>query len=270
METKEKIQLSPEEETMLITLYSKVSSCPQGILSDPKAPEIFKRVDYEFSELNVPLGTRLTVCLRARQFDDYVRRFLERHPQGVVLHLGCGLDTRCARVDNGQVNWYDLDLPEVIDLRRKFFEEGLRYHMIPSSVTDLRWLEQAPDGEGPVFIAAEGLMMYLEEAQVKELILALHQRYPGSQLAFDAFSTLTARRVGANPSLRRTGAVIRWGIDDAYQIERWAPGIRLEEEWYFTDSAYIDRFGLGVRITFLLAGLFKTAKKAHRVLLYTL
>jgi O-methyltransferase involved in polyketide biosynthesis len=159
-----------------------------------------------------------------------------------VLHLGCGLDTRFFRVDNGQVEWYDLDMPEVIALRRRFFAETGRYRMIPSSVTDLSWIDAVPSQPEPVLIIAEGLLMYLTEAQVKALVLSLKERFPGAGLAFDVFSTLTARNVQRNPSLKKTGAVIRWGIDDATAIERWENGIHLKEECISPIPLHLTQF----------------------------
>lgn len=267
---REKIQLTAEQETLLITLYSKAVSPPSSVFFDEKSREILERVDYDFSRLRVPVGTRLTVCLRARKLDDYAREFLSRHPRGVVLHLGCGLDSRYTRVDNGEVTWHDLDLPEVIDLRKKFFEETHRYHMIPSSVTDLRWMGTVPRESRAVLVIAEGLMMYLEERAVKSLILKLKEDFPGCELVFDAYSRLTARSAKRHPSVRATGAVMRWGIDDAKAIESWAEGIRLKEEWTFTQSEHIEKLAFGYRLMFRLTGLFSVARKAHRILYYSL
>lgn len=74
---------------------------------------------------------RVGIVLRTREFDRYARDFLTRHPVAVVVHIGCGLDCRFERVDNGTVAWYDLDLPEVIALRRKLIgDEGARYHLL--------------------------------------------------------------------------------------------------------------------------------------------
>jgi O-methyltransferase involved in polyketide biosynthesis len=268
-EPKEKIRLTAEQETLLITLYCKTLGAPKGVFSDEEAWKALQRIDYDFSSLKVAPGTRLTVFMRAKRLDGCVREFLARAPGGVVLHLGCGLDTRFFRVDNGKARWYDLDLPEAIALRRKFFPEASRYHMIASSVIDYGWMDAIPR-DSPVLIVAEGLLMYLPEDRVKELILRLHKTFPGSEMAFDAFSTLTARNVQRAASLKKTGAVIRWGIDDPKSIEGWAPGIRLKEEWVFTQSEDIRKLGLGVRLMFRLAGLFPAATKAHRVLFYEL
>ncbi|MEW5872945.1 MAG: class I SAM-dependent methyltransferase, partial [Chloroflexota bacterium] len=276
MTPKEKILFSEEQETLLITLYCRAVSGEQLLFNDPKSQEILESIEYDFSRLKVPLKTCLTVCIRAKKLDDYARQFLKAHLQSaeqevpVVLHLGCGLDSRCLRVDNGWVEWYDLDLPAVIELRGKFYEETDRYHMIAASAADLRWLEQVNAQGRPVMVIAEGLLMYLSEAQVKALLLALQQAFPGCQVAFDAFSTLTARSVGRHASLRQTGAAVHWGIDDAGAIETWAPGIRLEEEWFFAQSELVERMDWGYRLAFKLAGAFALVNKAHRILLFSL
>ncbi len=267
---KEKIHLKAEQETLLITLYSKAVNVPAGLPRGSKARQILEQLEYDFSALRVPLGTRLTVCLRAMKLDDIARDFLHDLPDCVVLHLGCGLDNRFQRVDNGRVEWYDLDLPDVIALRRRFYEECERCHMIASSVTDLEWTRFVSAQGRPVLVIAEGLLMYLEEPDIKALLLKLQAEYPGCSLAFDAYSPQVVRRISAHPSIQRTGATIQWGIDDARQIEAWGEGIRLNEEWYFDQSQAIARLAFGYRLVFALAALFPAARKAHRILHFNL
>jgi O-methyltransferase involved in polyketide biosynthesis len=266
---KEKVRLTAEEETLLITLFSKTHARTKSIIDDPKSQELLDQIEYDFSQLGVPLGTLLTVCIRAKQLDDYVNEFLDEYPDGVVLHLGCGLDTRYNRVDNGQVEWYDLDLPGGIALRKKFYQEADRYHMIPSSVMDFGWMEEVPKDRA-VFVVAEGLLMYLREEEVKSLLLKLKEEFPGCRLAIDVFSTLTAKNVNRHPSLKKTGATVHWGIDDPKEIESWAEGIHLVEEWFFNQSEYIEKLDLGNRLMFWVTGFFMVAKRAQRILYYTL
>jgi O-methyltransferase involved in polyketide biosynthesis len=267
---KEKVHLTEAQETLLITLYAKAAACPEVLFSDPQGKAIIAQIEYDFEQLKVPLGTQLTVCMRAKQIDGYVRAFLAEHPTAIMLHLGCGLDTRFARVDNGQVDWYDLDLPDVIELKRKFFTESECYHLIASSVTDLTWLEQISPQGRPVMVVAEGLFMYLHEADIRALIHRFKTDFPGCHLVFDAFSELTASKISANPSIKKTGAVVHWGIDDPLEIETWEDGIHLQAEWFFTQSEDIPKLGLGNRLMFRLTGPFMLAKRAHRLLYYTL
>jgi O-methyltransferase involved in polyketide biosynthesis len=269
---KEKIVLTEEQETLVVPLYSKAteSQRPDPIFVDPMAQEILADVEYDFSRLNTPRKTTLTLCIRANKIDAITRDFLSRHPRSVVIHLGCGLDSRYIRVNNGQVDWYDLDLPEVILLRRKFYQETASYHMIPSSVTHPGWTRLITPGGRPVLVIAEGLLMYLKPEEVKALVCKLIEAFPGCEFVFDAFSVMTAERVKEHPALKKTGAVVRWGIDDAREIERWADGIHLKEEWYFTKADEIKKLGVGYRLSFKIAGLFKAAKTAQRILYYSL
>lgn len=262
------ITLHEEQETLLIPLYSKAQ--PNPILVDPDAQKILASVNYNFSSLHVPEKTTVNLLLRALKLDVAAREFADAYPDCLILHLGCGLDSRCHRIGQFQGDWFDLDYPAVIDLRKKFFPESSNYHQIPSSVTDLRWIDQISLTQRPTLIIAEGLLMYLHEEEVKDLLLALRKRFPGAQIIFDAFSKYTTDRIQAHPSLNKTGAQIHWGIDDASDIETWASGIQLLEEWFFSQSFAIPKLKPYYRFMFRFADKIEMARKAHRILHYQL
>jgi O-methyltransferase involved in polyketide biosynthesis len=268
MNMKQKISLTKEQETLLIPLYAKAQDNP--LFTDQKAQHILASVEYDFRKLNVPQKTAVMLQIRAKQLDAYTRQFISAHSNALILHLGCGLDSRCERVERANTRWIDLDMPDVIELRRKFYPETETYHMIASSVSDLSWMEQVSSDSRPVLVVAEGLLMYLHESDVKALILRLRQKFPGCELAFDAFSKLTVNRVQAHPSLQKTGASIHWGIDDPHEIEQWAPGIRLKEEWFFSQTPDLNRLGWMYRFMFRLTRSMEVANRAHRLLYYAL
>ena len=269
--SKQKITLTQEKETLLIPLYSKALEAQRTtpILVDPKAQEILQDIDYDFAKLEVPRQTLVTLAMRAKKLDEYVCAYLAHSFKGLVLHLGCGLDSRVLRTQGEKANWYDLDYPDVIELRRHFYTESAHYHMLASSVTNLSWLDQVKES-GPACIVAEGLLMYLHEEEVKRLFLILQQRWPGSEFCFDAYSSLTVKGAKNHPSLKKTGAHLYWGIDDPKAIEGWASGIRLLEEWFFTQSADIPLLPARDRLLFKIMGGFSAAKRAHRILHFQL
>ena len=238
--------------------------------SEPEfADEAVRKIDFDFDKIHVK-GGEISLPIRAKHFDGWTREFLAANPNSIVLHLGCGLDNRFGRVDNGQVEWYDLDLPPVIDLRRQFYPDREHYHLIASPVTDLDWTNAVLTKDRPTLIVAEGLLMYLSEADVKRLILRLREVFPGCQLIADVFSRLTARSATKHPSLKQTGAHLGWGIDDPREVEGWAPGIHLIEEWYFSQDPDLVRLSVGYRLAYRLAGSFNLVRRAHRIVHYQL
>ncbi|MCF7940408.1 MAG: class I SAM-dependent methyltransferase [Spirochaetia bacterium] len=265
-----RIAFDTERETLLIPLYGKAveSRKRRPILYDAKALEIIQSFDYDFSALKIPQKTNTMMCLRAKLIDTAARAFVRDHPHSRVLHLGCGLDSRYVRIDDTNVDWYDLDHPEVISIRREFFPETDTYHLIGSSVTEPAWLQQVPSDGRPSLVVAEGLFMYLDEQQIKTLLQDIRERTGPYTLIFDAFNVFTSRMVRNHPSLKKTGASIRWGIDDPEELTRWFSGIQFTEEIFFTSNEVIDDLGCGTRITYRIAHIVPMARKAHRILVY--
>ncbi len=231
--------LSDVSETMLFTLYlrAKESQEPRPILRDPQAMEMVRRIEYNFSRFDGEKLDQAGVAVRQRKFDRAAREFLARNPEAIVISLGCGLDTRFSRVDNGQLTWFDLDLPPVIELRRKLIDETPRQRMLAYSVLDPVWMRLPELHTGkPVLLIAEGLFFFFDEETMKKLFLDLEAHFPGAELLFDGQSPF-AQRVH-NLQMKLAGRPIRfgWGIKSGKEMELWGPGIRLLEEWYFVDD----------------------------------
>ena len=268
MVPREKVVLTKAQETLLIPLYAKANGQP--MFMDAKAQQILDQIEYSFKDLKIPKKTAVTLLIRAEKLDTYAQAFHQRNPNGLILHLGCGLDSRCLRVAHEQATWIDLDMPDVIALRRKLYPENEGYKMIASSVTDLTWLDQVEDQKQPVLVIAEGLLMYLHENEIQDLFRALQARFPGCQVAFDAFSQFTTDRIKNHPSLKKTGAEIHWGIDDPHEIEKWATGIEFLEEWYFSQSPLVSRMDAFYKLMFKLTASIKIAQLAQRILYFRL
>ena len=112
--------------------------------------------------------------------------------------------------------------------------------------------------------------MYLDETNVRDLLLKMQRAFPRCRLIADVFSRMTARSATRHPSLKQTGASIGWGIDNPQEIEAWSSGIKLIEEWYFTQDPDLDRLSTGYRLAYKLAGAFKMVQRAHRIVYYQL
>ncbi|MEM6783779.1 MAG: class I SAM-dependent methyltransferase, partial [Bacteroidota bacterium] len=157
--------------TLLMTLYNRAveSRRANPILVDRKAEEMVARIDYDFEQFG---EGRITHPIRANVMDEWVSAFLRCHPQATIVNLGAGLGTQSERLDNGTATWVDLDVPEVIALRRRFFEEGPRHKMVAASAFSTGWMGEL-DPEAPTFFVAAGLLMFFEPAQVQQLFWTL-------------------------------------------------------------------------------------------------
>ncbi|WP_435592851.1 class I SAM-dependent methyltransferase [Nocardia sp. bgisy118] len=218
------------EWTNLATLYLRAceSRSSRTILGDDAAAEAVDRIDYDWAKMRrymQPWANQWLVALRAATLDDWSADFLGRHPNAVVLHLGCGMDTRAFRLHPPQdVQWFDVDQPKVIELRRKLYDDRDGYRMIGSSVTDPGWLDETP-ADRPALIVAEGLLMYLHEDEVRALIKRLTDRFSNGELLFDTLSP-------AGPRLSKvfSKGIVTWGIRDVRELERWSPRLRFLEQ----------------------------------------
>ena len=227
--------LNAVSQTLLIPLYFRAmeSQRPDALVRDPKAVELVGQLDYDFSGVQRLKDEQVNYLLRMREFDRLARAFLAEHPDGVIVDLGCGLDTHFERVDNRHVEWYGLDLPEVIELRKELLDETPRSHFIGCSVLDFSWMDALNSQAGkPILFLAEAMLVYLEEADVKRLVQALAERFPGAELVCEAYAPVVVRFHPRPPAV----APPRWGLKDDRDVEAWAPGIRLLSQWYYFDQ----------------------------------
>lgn len=234
------VDLSGPPQTMLATLYAKAldADLPHPILGDRYAKEVVERIDYDWSRTSITARNSAAVTTRTAHFDTWARQFLAVHPGAVVLHLGCGLDSRYFRVRPvSAVEWYDVDHPEVAALFTQLYPTAARHHVVAASVTDPAWLADIPN-DWPALMIGEGLTMYLSEPDGVGLLRRVVDRFPSGELQFDAFNRLGIKSQWMNTVVRRSGSTLRWGIDGPDDILRAVPGTRLLAwvRWFESDT----------------------------------
>lgn len=270
-------------ETLMITLYARAieTQRPDPILSDRKAVEIAEHLDYDFSKYEKGWGSQLGCVIRARSIDRVVQNFLETHPSAVIVNLGAGLCTRFSRLDNGEVRWYEVDFPEVIALRRKFFSESVgaaspseqRYHFIAKSILDFTWIDAIQrEPNQPMLILYEGVSPYLSEAENKALLQQIDDRFAPVEVLFDVISRKRSQSTKQHDTVSKTNAEFKWGIDDSRELESWSPNIILkQEEFYLTQFLnYPQRLPIVWRMVaqlfpFIPLALFKNSGRIVRL-----
>ncbi|WP_067184415.1 class I SAM-dependent methyltransferase [Microtetraspora niveoalba] len=242
--TTEKVAFTGVRQTLLATLYGRAldSRSRLPVLGDTMAEEAVHRVAYDFTRFRISEGEAVLVAMRGRRLDEWTAEFLAVHPDAVVAHLGCGLDCRVFRVaPPAGVRWFDVDYPEVVELRRHLYPGRPGYRLIGCSVTDPGWLPDIPR-DRPALVVAEGLTMYLTDAAMETLVHRIADHFvAGGQAVFDAVSPLAIRAQRLNGILRTTGATLTWGLDDPRRLEGWDPRFALLTETAAVDLPWIDR-----------------------------
>jgi O-methyltransferase involved in polyketide biosynthesis len=202
--------LSGVSATLLSNLARRAAAAraKRPLLDDPFAVEAVERLDYGcFTDVS-PRGASWH-ALRVATSDGAVVRFLKRNPDGIVVALGEGLETQFWRVDNGRMRWLTVDLPAVLDLRRRVLPEEPRQQSHAGSALDLDWGDELEPG-APVLVTAQGLLPYFEREQVHELIAAMAQRLPGSSFIFDVVPEKMLELVRRTSGRERDHAVQLW------------------------------------------------------------
>ena len=208
MAERQTVELGDVQRTLFFPLAARARETrkKRPLLRDPKAVEIVGSVDFDLAPI-APGPTALVVTLRTLIMDWWVRRFLAEHPGGTVIELGTGLNTRFERTDNGTAHWIDLDLPDTIELRRRFFADTGRRQMLAASLIDEDWLAAVEQRPAPYFFASDGVLVYLSEADVTGMLARIAGRFPGAMVAFDTYTTRDVR-----PGAQDGGQAERRGV----------------------------------------------------------
>lgn len=224
--------------TLLVPLACRAieSLREDAILHDPRAVEVFHALggSHEFL-MGMGKDDQFFAALRTRKFDSLARSFLSRNPGGLIVDIGCGLDTRFHRIDNGQLDWIGLDLPEVIHLRRQWLPDADRCKTIAHSMLDLQWLDEVAQMHRPTIFLAEGVFPYFCSADVRPMLEELSKRLPQGELVFDAMSpSMSWYHNHSSSVLKRSGTLVRWDIKNPEELEAW--GLCLLERWSYFEK----------------------------------
>jgi O-methyltransferase involved in polyketide biosynthesis len=226
-------ELGAVQQTLFIPLAARAAQTrkKRPLLRDPMAAELLAAIDFDRAKYGQDTGGGVVV-LRTVIFDWWVREFLAEHPAGTVVELGAGLNTRFERVDNGQVHWIDLDLPDTIQLRAKFFNQTPRRQLIAGSVLDDDWRQAVSQQDGPYFFVTDGVLVYLPEDQVLAALARHAEQFPGALLALDTYSR-QARQAQHRMAARKGIARWDWACDHPRDLERHG--------WQVLESVRITR-----------------------------
>ena len=257
--------LNSVNKTLYIPLYGKSFVSKKGvILSDSKAEEIWDKEKFELSGKSKSKWLAYEMAMRARVFDDWVREKASADEKAIILHLGCGLDSRVHRV-NCSNKWFDLDFPSVIEVRKKYFVETKGYKMIDSDITQFDWLYEIPRGKNAI-VVMEGLSMYLPNSKLVWLLHMLSEHFEKVDLLMDVYTPMAAKLTKWKNPINEVGVSEVYGVENAQTLECY--GFKFIGEHSMNPPSLIaelDKSEQGIFKT-VFAGDF--AKKIQRVYEY--
>jgi O-methyltransferase involved in polyketide biosynthesis len=222
-------KLTGVSETLLIPLAVRIAltESRDAVIYDPQAGEVIKKLQLDVSRF-VPhsknIAGRLHIqgnVVRFQFFDQIVTRFLKQYPDGIVINLGSGLCTRFGRLDNGQCHWFEIDMPEVIALRRQAFSETERHLFIAASALETDWIAQVKALDKQHYlILCEGLLMYFSREEVRKLFSLMAKNFPDAELAADFAGKFFAKHSHRHSQVAKTQARFGWGINHPDELKQ--------------------------------------------------
>ena len=239
---KYKIEKNTVQETLILPLYSR-KLCTElypNLYRDETAVRLLDQIDYDFSEAEKSSHSlmqrfgALEVAMRQNDLAFEVRAYLKTHPGAAVVNLGCGLDSTGKACDNGSCKIYNLDFPDVIAVRNELLPAGDREENIPCDLNDTSWFERIDASGGAVFFAA-GVFYYFLKEQVKTLVRAMADAFPGAVLVFDAANEkavkLMLKTWLKDAEIKDVGAY--FAVSDAKsEIGAWDSSLRVSSRGY--------------------------------------
>lgn len=237
---KEKINLTAVSETMLVPLYARAieSKKENPEFIDNTAVKIMDNLEYDFKKRFKTSTNKMNFwgcSARTVILDRETKEFINDNPDSTIINIACGLDDRFSRVDNEQITWYNIDFEDIINLREKLITKNERVLNIASSALDFEWIEKINNKEN-VLIIAEGFLMYLDEKEVETLFNQISQKFSNVTLLLEVMSTWMVKNQKVHDTVRTTGAVFKWGIDDSNDFEKLCPSYRLRADYNLTDQ----------------------------------
>lgn len=240
-------------QTLLIPLHYRVeeSKSDSSSFKDEVAENFHDAIAHDWAEFDtdasqglMAAGIKAVFHKRFAILDEQVNNFLEKAPDGLVVNLGAGLDTRFHRLDNGRLEWIELDLPDVITFRKKLHEpENNRHRMIAASVLENGWIQEIKrHAKSRVLFIAEGLFPYFTEEEHRKIFTDLAETFPGQEMLFHTLAPSLLQELAqyrstlmANLSIK---AEMRWGLDDSKQVSTLNPKVEFIAEFPLMGGFY--------------------------------
>ena len=250
--------------TLYIPLYGKALVSKKGvILKDEKAEYIWEREGFPLKGKSKSKCLAYYMAMRARVFDDWLKKQMDEEPNAIVLHIGCGMDSRIERVGANGHSWYDIDFPEVIESRKNYYTETENYKMTAGDIREDSWLQAIPQS-GSVIVVLEGVNMYLPPAELQKALTSIQKHFSSVKILMDCYTTFAAKMSKYRNPINEVGVTTVYGVDTPTVFEN-GTNLTFVKEHIMTPMELIDELQGMERFIFrkLYAG--KLASKLYKL-----
>lgn len=228
---KEKVSVTGVAETMIQTLYARAKETrkPDHKIRDDIAVELVEKIGYDFSKADQDMVMYSGVIARTIVLDQMVRQYLENHKNTIVINIACGLDTRCYRMQGKYLRWYNVDLPETMNVRSRFLSETGPVYQIAKSAMDETYVDDITFYNENVLVIIEGLTMYLKEDDVKKMFSIIDQSFQNVTVMVETMSPFVVKHV-KEKSIAGSNAKFTWGIKNGKQLHNLLSDFTFQNE----------------------------------------
>ena len=255
-----------ESKTLYIPLYGKAFVSAKGIiLEDKKAEEIWEKEKFPLGRKSSSKWLAYFMGMRSAVIDGWVSEKISEKPESIVLHIGCGLDSRIERVTKSFKNWFDVDFPEVIAVRKEYFSENENYKMLGASASETEWIKNLPDSENAV-VVLEGISMYLSEVIIKNLFAAISEKFPKAEIIMDVYTEKAVKASKIKNPTKDVGALPSFGINEPSFFE--TEKIKFSGEIEMTPEEKINELSGFEKVFFKKMFAGKFAKDLYKIFTY--
>ena len=253
--------------TLYIPLYGKAYVSRKGIiLHDSKAESIWEAEKIELKGKSKSKWLAQYMGMRSAVFDNWLKMQMESDADAIIVHIGCGMDSRICRVEANEHQWYDVDFPDVIVERKRYYEESYTYHMIESDARDNAWIVNLPKDKNAI-VVMEGVSMYFQPTELKRLLQRLTEHFAQVHILMDCYTTFAAKASKYKNPINDVGVTKVYGIDEPKEMEE-DTGLAFVKEHSMTPENLVNELQGMERCVFRKLYSGKIARKMYRLYEY--
>ncbi len=230
--------------TLLLPLYFRAMDAknPNAFLNDKEALELIKNFEFDTKTLKKAKFSQAGTLARAKFFDDKAREFIKNNPNPIIINMATGLDTRTLRIYDKKAIFFDIDLPEVIALRKKYIKD--KSIVLSANAFETDFIEKLSHYHNAQFcFIFEGFFMYFDREQIESLLTNIINNFQGTILGDFNFGEFWEKNQNKHDTMKNSEARFKTSFKDSQDLLSISPRLRLKESKCYYDKTFSKMLG---------------------------